>query len=78
MRICSAASELRCGETKTTKIRRLDHATIIANGLATYLQFHFFVYLTQVSYFNLSLKLSYNLSDFMFFPKLYYTTGCTL
>ena len=29
----------------------------------------FFVYLTQVSYFNLSLKLSCNLSDFMFFPQ---------
>ena len=54
-------------------IRLLDLAPIIANGLATYLQFIkqlLFVFLSQVSSFNPSLKLSCNLSDFMFFPKL--------
>ena len=28
------------------------------------------MFLTQVSYFDLSLKLSFNLSDFMFFAEL--------
>ena len=38
LRICSAASELRCGETKTTKYG-LELTPIMANGLATYLRF---------------------------------------
>ena len=63
---------MRCGETKVNNIYRLDLAPIIAKGLATYLQFistFHFVFSTQVSYFNLSLKLSCNLIDFMFFSE---------
>ena len=60
-------------DKRATKTR-LDLAPIIPNGLAMYLQFnkHFiFVFSTQVSYLNPSLKLSCNLSDLMFlFPQL--------
>ena len=54
---------------KTQQTSRLDLAPIIANGLATYLQFikHFSFLFSTLS---LSLKLNCNLSDFMSFPKL--------
>ena len=59
------------GEAKR-KIYGLNLAPRITNGLATYLYFnkHFiFVFSTQVSYSDLSLKLSCNLIDFNVFPR---------
>ena len=70
LRVTSRA--LGCGERKNATVYRADLAPIIAKGLATYLQliYHIrFVLSTQVSSFNLSLKLSFNLSDVMFSPE---------
>ena len=71
LRMCPTASQLRCGKTKRTIVCRLHHAPMIANRLATYLQFvskiFFLCVLDSGQLIILSLKLSCNLSDFMCF-----------
>ena len=70
LRVSSRA--LACGEQKNATVYRVDLALIIAKGLATYLRFIEYIICvlsTQVSFFNFSLKLSFNLSDVMFFPE---------
>ena len=71
----SAASELASSgmrRAKNATVYRVDLALIIAKGLATYLRFIEYIICvlsTQVSFFNFSLKLSFNLSDVMFSPE---------
>ena len=82
--LVSAASELASSEMRWEKKQqkyisarpRTNHREKPGHVSAIHSNISFFVFSTQVSYFNLSLNLSFNLSDFMFFSEtLLYRTG---
>ena len=73
--LLSAASELASSEMRREKKQQYIGSTSHQSSRKAWPRIcnsfkHFiFVFSTQVSYFNLSLKLSFNLSDFMFFSE---------
>ena len=75
--LVSAASELASSEMRWEKKQqkyisarpRTNHREKPGHVSAIHSNISFFVFSTQVSYFNLSLNLSFNLSDFMFFSE---------